>query len=124
MNTAPRILIVGSEASLRLSLALILKQDGYFITTASNAREALFQLGQKSMPQFDLVFLDSGLPDASGIELVSKIHELMPRIPVVLLDHDPKWEIRARNSAMEYIPYNLRPVLPSEVLRRAHEYVG
>ena len=63
------LLIEDDVLSLQAAAALLLK-SGYFLYTATTAKEAL----QKSREKlFDLIYLDLGLPDASGIEVAIAI---------------------------------------------------
>ena len=54
----------------------------FIIETVENLAGALELLNQKS---FDIVLLDLGLPDSSGIDTVKKVHASNPNVPVVVL---------------------------------------
>jgi DNA-binding response OmpR family regulator len=64
--TAPRILIVDDEASVRNLLHRYFQRQGYAVETAENAATALDRL-QSFRPH--LVILDLNLPDMSGYQL-------------------------------------------------------
>jgi DNA-binding NarL/FixJ family response regulator len=56
------------------------------IHSASHVQEALRELRQQT---FDLALVDLGLPDGSGHEVISALHELQPQaISVVVTIHD------------------------------------
>lgn len=82
MNT-PRIkvLVVDDEPPIRKLLRLGLGAQGYDILDAPNARTALDLLGEKP----DIVILDLGLPDMSGLELLQAIRARDERVPIVIL---------------------------------------
>lgn len=63
------ILIIDDERSMRKGLKITLEKK-YSISTAKNGKEAL-EVFQKEKP--DMVLLDIGLPDISGIEVLRQI---------------------------------------------------
>lgn len=64
------ILIVDDDALMRRSLAFNLEQNGYRVSTAGNAEDAL-ALCQRERP--DLVLLDIGLPGMDGLDALRRI---------------------------------------------------
>ncbi len=75
------VLIVDDEQLIRWSLASRLQDVGYRTLEAASAAEALAQHRQGA----DLVLLDVGLPDASGLSVLTKIKEADPDTLVVML---------------------------------------
>lgn len=75
------ILIVDDEQLIRWSLASRLKDEGYRILEAGTAAEALSQHREG----VDLVLLDIGLPDASGLSVLKQIKESDPDTLVIML---------------------------------------
>jgi DNA-binding NarL/FixJ family response regulator len=77
----PRLLIVDDDPVvidiLRTSLHAVAGVD--FEASATAARERL------AVGQPDVVFVDLGLPDADGVELVADITAQFPNLPVVVL---------------------------------------
>ncbi len=74
MATA-RLLVVDDEDTIRESLALVLKNRGYDVQTASNGVEALEKITASS---FDVVISDIEMPQMTGIEL---LQQALPRAP-------------------------------------------
>jgi two-component system, NtrC family, response regulator PilR len=77
-----RILIVDDEESPRESLRFILK-DRYDLTLAENGMVGLEAL-RKNGP-FDVVLLDMKMPQMDGLEVLSKILQFAPTMPVVMV---------------------------------------
>ncbi|MDP3718228.1 MAG: sigma-54 dependent transcriptional regulator [Acidobacteriota bacterium] len=75
------ILIVDDEQLIRWSLASRLKDEGYRTLEAATAAEALSQHREG----VDLVLLDIGLPDASGLSVLKQIKESDPDTLVIML---------------------------------------
>jgi DNA-binding response OmpR family regulator len=85
----PRLLLVEDDAVLRTFLADNLTADGFEVVVAETLREGLRALEYK---QPDLVLVDLGLPDGSGLELIARVRgadgvasRLDPDVPLVIL---------------------------------------
>jgi len=77
-----RILILDDEAAIRESLEVLLSMEGFHVTTAVDGPAGLEQLAHS---EFDLLLLDLALPGESGIELLPKILEMQPTLPVIMI---------------------------------------
>jgi two-component system nitrogen regulation response regulator NtrX len=67
------ILIVDDEAEIRNSLEEILREEGYGVSTAGTAAEAITLL--QDAP-YDVVLLDIWLPDRDGLDVLADVHAL------------------------------------------------
>jgi len=67
------ILIVDDEAEIRESLAEILNEEGFSVTTTGSAIETLLLLRDAS---YDIVLLDIWLPDSDGLEVLQQTQAL------------------------------------------------
>jgi two-component system nitrogen regulation response regulator NtrX len=67
------VLIVDDEAEIRASLEEILREEGYGVTTAATAAEAITLL--QDAP-YDVVLLDIWLPDRDGLDVLNDVHAL------------------------------------------------
>jgi two-component system, NtrC family, response regulator PilR len=77
-----RILVVDDEESIREFFEIMLKREGYEVVTAANGVEGLEKLKKSS---FDLVISDIQMPEMSGIELLGKVKEADPEMPMVMI---------------------------------------
>jgi DNA-binding NtrC family response regulator len=77
-----RILIVDDEESLRRFLTILLKKEGYEITTVPNATEALVTFQKEP---YHVVLTDIKMPGMSGIELLRAIRGLDASVPVIVM---------------------------------------
>lgn len=103
------VLIVDDQEDLLFSLANVVKKQGYTVTTATCGADAI-EILQSSV--IDLIFLDIGLPDANGIQLIPVIQELGTEVDIVMLTgyNDAKTAVDAlRAGAVDYIvkPFEL-----------------
>jgi len=65
-----RILVVEDDATVRLTISSLLRDEGYDVSVASDGFDALLQLKQK-IP--DLILSDLNMPQMSGFELLSVV---------------------------------------------------
>ena len=77
-----RILIIDDDQQLGLSFAKILSQEGYQPANAFTGRDGIDSV-KKNPP--DLVILDIRLPDMGGLQVFEVIHELFPKLPVIII---------------------------------------
>ena len=79
-----RLLLVDDHAVVRTGLSMMLEgeEDIEIVGEAENASEALNQISRLSP---DVVLMDIGLPDMSGIDATRKIKQLAPDIAIVAL---------------------------------------
>lgn len=115
MNISGHILIIDDEASLRKTLARILQQAGFEVTTAENAEQGLDFLNTTA---FDLILTDLRMPGIQGLEMLKQIQASDPSLPVILFTAQPDV-----NSAIEALrhgatDYLLKPLKPETVIER------
>ncbi len=82
MSPQEHIWIVDDDASLRWVLDRALAQAGFTTRTFDNA-EALLQALRREVP--DTVVTDVRMPGMDGLELMERIKELHPELPVVIM---------------------------------------
>jgi two-component system, OmpR family, KDP operon response regulator KdpE len=75
------ILVVDDEPQIRRALRTSLEAHGYAVQTAGTGEEALVAAAEASP---DLVFLDLGLPDLDGTEVIQRIRSFS-EVPVIVI---------------------------------------
>ena len=103
------ILIIDDDPGLRKTLADILKFKGYETLAAKDGAEGLAVLQKKAV---DLALIDLGLPDISGLDVLSRIKADHPAVAVIILTGNATLEsaIEATNrGAFSYLvkPYEI-----------------
>ena len=76
-----KVLLVDDDATLRQTLAIGLRAEGHEVLLAADGRSAL-QAAVEDQP--DLLVLDLGLPDLSGVEVLRELRT-WSTLPVVVL---------------------------------------
>jgi DNA-binding NtrC family response regulator len=82
MSEKGRIVVIDDEVNAAAALETLLREDGYEVTRAHDARAGL-QLLEKVAP--DLVLTDLRMPGMDGLELLAKIKDLRPETMVILM---------------------------------------
>ncbi len=114
-----RILVVDDHLIVREGLRWMLGQDGD-VEVAGEAETAAEAMAAIPAVAPDVVLLDIHLPDRSGLEALSDIHERFPDLPVVILtmSDDPEYvEEAVRAGAAGYLVKNAPQ---AELVRAIH----
>ena len=82
MSTKGRIVVIDDEVNAAAALETLLKEDGYEVGRAHDARGGLGLL-EKIAP--DVVLTDLRMPGMDGIELLAKIKEIRPETMVIVM---------------------------------------
>jgi len=77
-----KILIVDDEQSMRDVLSIMLKRTGYAVTVASDAEEAIAEVGREI---FDLVITDLKMPKGSGLDVLKAVKATAPETVVLVI---------------------------------------
>jgi DNA-binding NtrC family response regulator len=117
-----KLLIVDDEPIIRESLGEFLTQEGFAVTVAGSAEDAL-ALAQDT--RFDLVLCDIQLPGIDGIELLDRLLKVSPDTFVMLITAYGTVETAVAAFQRGAHDYLMKPILLDEVLakiRRLLEY--
>jgi DNA-binding response OmpR family regulator len=115
-----KILIIDDEPALRQTLGAILKRSGYVPVLAGTGQEGLSKLEGDS---FSLLFLDIKLPDVMGVDLLPKIRQIDPDLPVLILTAHASLDaaIQAvRGGARDFL---LKPIDPKSIVERVGQVI-
>lgn len=82
MKHGGSVIIVDDDPNVLNFTALLLTKKGYTAFPCSNAGDAIDVLGKN---QIDVVLTDIMMPEVTGIELLEKVHNINPEIPVILV---------------------------------------
>jgi len=114
MANAYTVLVVDDEPPIRRFLRTSLAASGYRIVEAEDAASAM-RLFSAEKP--DLIVLDLGLPDRSGLELIPEIRQAST-VPIVILSarHDERSKVEALDLGAD--DYVSKPFGVDELLAR------
>lgn len=80
-----QILVVDGDPQIRERLGMLLMFAGYDVATAENGASALLHLN-RALP--DLIVTDLGMPQMSGVELISYVRSSHPSVSIVAMSSD------------------------------------
>ena len=83
MNGAKRVLIIDDERPILMTLEALLGRHGYQVETARTAATGLEMATRENGP--NLLLLDIGLPDASWLEVLTKVKQATPHVQTIVL---------------------------------------
>jgi DNA-binding NtrC family response regulator len=88
-----KVLVVDDESDIRSLLGSFLRAKGYEVAEADSSHAA-----QEIVPSFkpDVALVDYALPDATALDLLRRLKDLQPGIPVVILTGHATVELAVR----------------------------
>jgi DNA-binding response OmpR family regulator len=107
------ILWADDEIDLLKPHILFLKEKGYDVTTVNNGNDAVEQ--SKNI-NFDIIFLDENMPGLSGIETLSRLKNIKPEVPVVMITKSEEESIMEQAIGSKIADYLIKPVNPNQIL--------
>ena len=107
------LLWIDDEIELLTPYIIFLEKKEYEVHTATNGQDALDMCEERS---YDLIFLDENMPGLSGLETLSRIKELRPTIPIVMVTKSEEENIMDQAIGSKIADYLIKPVNPSQIL--------
>ncbi len=122
MNQKPSLLVVDDESGILDTLRILLRNEGFEVTTAQGGKAGLEQIRSGT---HDIILSDVRMPQVSGLDILTAAREQDPMTPVILMTAQASLQsaISAVNSGAFY--YIQKPFSNDElvaILRRACEY--
>lgn len=108
-----KLLWVDDEIELLRSHIIFLTEKGYTIDTVTNGEDAISEVSKQ---KYDLIFLDEMMAGMGGLETLSKIKEINPSIPVVMVTKNEEESLMHDAIGAKINDYLIKPILPSQVL--------
>jgi len=113
MPNIPKVLIVDDDSRMCESLAALLSNQGYILTTCNSGKKATEYLNKED---FDLVLLDIFIPDMNGYQIMDYINNHSSDTLVIVVSGHASIESAIKfikNGAYDYIR---KPFEPEELL--------
>ena len=113
-NQRPRILLVEDERAITEPLAEALEREGFTPAVAGTAAEAMEKAGGTTP---DLVLLDIGLPDGSGLDVCRELRR-STEVPIIMLTARGAEADRVAGLELGADDYIVKPFSAREVMAR------
>ena len=108
-----KLLWVDDEIEMLRAHILFLEKKGYELRTVTNGTDALDACAEE---YFDLILLDENMPGLSGLETLSRIKEIHPSVPVVMVTKSEEENIMDQAIGSKIADYLIKPVNPNQIL--------
>lgn len=115
-----RILLVDDDVALGGYLSRVLRTEGFDVAHELDAPSALFRVEAE---QWDLLITDIELPGMSGLDLLERVSEMAPDLPVAVLTGHPSVDYAVsalRGAAAEFLS---KPVSAADLRAKAAELI-
>jgi CheY-like chemotaxis protein len=109
-----KILWADDEIDLFKPQLLFLRKKGYEVVTVTNGHDALEEVEQDGT--IDIVFLDESMPGLTGLDTLSRIKDIRPNIPVVMITKNEAEDVMEQAIGSQIADYLIKPVNPSQIL--------
>ena len=106
------LLWVDDEIELLRAYVIFLEKKDYEVVTATNGQDALDLCRERS---FDLIFLDENMPGLSGLETLSRMKEIHPTTPIVMVTKSEEENIMDQAIGSKIADYLIKPVNPNQI---------
>ena len=110
---AYRLLWADDEIELLNAHIIFLQGKGYEVTKVTNGPDAIEACRNEA---FDLILLDENMPGLTGLETLSRIKELHPATPVVMVTKSEEEDIMEQAIGSKIADYLIKPVNPNQIL--------
>ena len=117
MTTKAKLLVVDDELIVRDSLNKWFREEGYDVSVADSAQEALAKM---AAGRFDLALVDIKMPGVDGVELQKRMHEIDPDMLVIIMTGYASVETAVaalKNGAYDYVS---KPFDPDDMAHTVH----
>jgi hypothetical protein len=115
---AHRILVVDDEPMVRALITRVLTDEGYEVVTVANGRAAL-DAARGAEAEFDMIVTNNYMPGLTGPELIARVRQDFPRLPILHID-DSAHRGRAANLPPD-VPIVYKPFSGATLKEAVHK---
>ena len=108
-----KILWADDEIEMLRPHIIFLEEKGFEVVAVNSGDDVLEKVEEES---FDIVFLDEQMPGLSGIEVLEKLRDTQPGLPVVMITKSEEESIMEDAIGSNIADYLIKPVKPSQIL--------
>ena len=107
MSDVCSILIADDDPGVCLTLSDVLELKGHDVAAANSGTETLAACEQQP---FDILLLDIDLPDVSGLDLIARVEEILPKIDVLVITGHSTHDNAALAVRPSTVAYMIKPL--------------
>ncbi|HEU4768908.1 MAG TPA: response regulator [Pyrinomonadaceae bacterium] len=120
-NEKTTILVVDDEPSVGDALRMVLESSGYEVVLVTNGVDGIEQARRR---RFAFGVVDLRLTDISGFQVITRILDLQPQTPLVLMTAHGGAQVFAEAKKLGAIGGLSKPFHPSEILKLIELHVN
>ena len=109
-----KILIIDDDDQLRRSFKKLLVEEGYDVRSSASGETGIDEV-KRDLP--DVVLLDMRLPGMNGFETFQVIHEIEPKLPVIIMTAYGTTETAIEATKIGAFDYILKPFNIPDMLK-------
>ena len=118
-----KILWADDEIDLLKPHLMFLANKGYEVITATNGFDAV-EVYVDNSSDIDVVFLDESMPGLTGLEVLSRIKEANPVVPIVMITKNEAEHVMEEAIGSQIADYLIKPVNPNQILLTLKKIIG
>jgi two-component system response regulator PhoP len=115
-----RLLVIEDDNTLRETLAAQLTESGFAVEQAADGKEGLYFALEYPI---DLAIIDLGLPEMSGLEIISEVRKQGKSYPILILTARDRWEDKVDGLDAGADDYVVKPFQFEEIIARVNALV-
>ena len=108
-----RILWADDEIDLLRPQIMFLESKGYELVTVTNGHDAVDECSTGN--EFDVVFLDESMPGINGLETLTRIKQINPNLPIVMITKNEAETVMEEALGSQITDYLIKPVNPNQI---------
>jgi len=106
------LIVDDNEAALRVT-SLLFREEGYNVVSCEDPQVAINNICTE---EFDAVLSDIKMPDITGIQLLNKIHDIDPDMPVILMTGYAELDMAIAAVKKNAFDFVTKPYHPEELM--------
>ncbi len=107
------LLLIDDEPNILTTLRRALEIEGYAVDVAGSGKIGLEKLGER---EFDLVLVDVRMPDLGGLEVLERVKQDHPDVPVVMMSGHATIETAVQATKLGAVDFLEKPLSSEKVL--------
>jgi two-component system response regulator PhoP len=112
-----RLLVIEDDSTLRETLVQKLGDAGFAVEQAADGKEGLYFAQEYPI---DLAIIDLGLPEISGLEIISRVRAEGKTYPILILTARDRWEDKVDGLSAGADDYVVKPFHFEEISARVN----
>ena len=114
------VLVVEDDEAVRIPTARMLRKMGYTVFEAHNGCMAIGMI-MDAAATFDLVVTDMIMPQMGGVEMMTRLHEMYPALPVLFLSGYTEDALTGNGSMIPDVNFLHKPFTRGELARAVRQ---